>query len=68
MRIDPSPNENEYAGGAHHIRYEKMPEGWRLDHTWGSPVHGWIPICNGKSMLAGGRKGLLRYKEGGIDV
>jgi len=42
-------------------RFEEMPEGWRFDKTWGSPDHGWVPICNGKSLLNGGRKGLLKW-------
>jgi len=37
-----------------------MPPGWRLDKTWGSPEHGWEPIHNGKSLLNGGKKGLLK--------
>lgn len=43
-------------------KYDDMPEGWRIDTSWGSPEHGWTPICNGKSMLNGGKKGLLRRK------
>lgn len=42
-------------------KFNEMPRGWKLDTTWGSPEHGWTPICNGKSMLNGGEKGLLRY-------
>jgi len=47
----------------HLQRFEKMPEGWRYDTTFGSPVSGYAPICNGKSMLNGGRKGLLRRQK-----
>ena len=47
-------------------RFEEMPDGWRLDRTWGSPEHGWVPICNGKSLLNGGRKGLLRWSDPGV--
>jgi hypothetical protein len=45
---------------AHLPRFEEMPEGWRLDPTWGSPVFGYVPICDGRSILNGGRKGLLK--------
>ena len=31
-----------------------------MDKTWGSPDHGWLPICDGKSLLNGGKKGLLK--------
>jgi len=41
-------------------RFDALPNGWKLDRSWGSPEHGWEPICNGKSMMNGGRKGLLR--------
>ena len=44
-------------------RFETMPDGWRLDSTWGSPVPGYAPICDGVSRLRGGRKGLLRIAE-----
>jgi hypothetical protein len=41
-------------------KFDEMPDGWRIDKTWGSPEWGWTPISNGKSLLNGGRKGLLR--------
>lgn len=41
-------------------RFETMPDGWSIDKTWGSPEYGWQPIHNGRSVLNGGRKGLLR--------
>ena len=31
--------------------------------SFGSPEHGFIPICNGKSIVNGGKKGLLRSNE-----
>ena len=44
-------------------RFHALPEGWKLDGSWGSPEHGWSPICNGKSLLNGGRKGLLKVEK-----
>ena len=47
-------------------KYDDMPEGWRIDTSWGSPEHGYAPICNGKSMLNGGKKGLLLRNVGPV--
>ena len=44
-------------------QFEVMPDGWRLDTSWGSPVSGYAPICDGVSRLRGGRKGLLKIAE-----
>jgi hypothetical protein len=44
-------------------RFHALPDGWRLDRSWGSPEYGWEPICNGKSMINGGRKGLLKVEK-----
>lgn len=52
-------NMNDWS---HLERFEQMPEGWQIDKTWGSPLHGYVPISNGKSRLKGGRKGLLKVK------
>jgi hypothetical protein len=41
-------------------RFDEMPDGWKVDRSWGSPECGWMPICDGISVLKGGRKGLLR--------
>ena len=54
MKVDTYP---------HLERFDNMPEGWRYDTTFGSPVFGYATICNGKSMLNGGRKGLLRRQK-----
>ena len=43
-------------------RFETMPDGWQIDKSWGSPECGWQPIHNGRSVLSGGRKGLLRVQ------
>ena len=42
---------------------EEMPDGWREDKTVGSPLSGHIVISNGKSILNGGQRALLRIKE-----
>lgn len=39
---------------------EEMPSGWVLDKTAGSPLFGYIFATNGKSMLNGGKRALLR--------
>jgi hypothetical protein len=44
-------------------RFDVLPDGWKPDRSWGSPEHGWEPICNGKSMMNGGRKGLLKVEK-----
>lgn len=41
-------------------RFETMPVGWRFDNTWGSPIYGFVTICSEKSVLNGGKKGLLK--------
>jgi hypothetical protein len=41
-------------------KYDIMPHGWKIDPTFGSPEHGYLPICNGKSLINGGEKGLLK--------
>src|SRR5690606_26220641 len=44
-------------------RFDSLPAGWKLDRSWGSPEYGWEPICNGRSLLNGGRKGLLKVEK-----
>jgi len=39
---------------------EEMPEGWKLDKTAGSPLFGYAFVTNGKSILNGGKRALLR--------
>jgi len=43
-------------------RYEQMPDGWQIDRYTGSPEHGWIVIHNGKNMIQGGKRALLRWQ------
>jgi hypothetical protein len=43
--------------------YEEIPDGWHIDKTAGSPLHGYEFIING-SPLKGGKRALARvYKE-----
>ena len=39
---------------------EKMPDGWKIDKTVGSPLHGYSFISDGKSIINGGKRALLR--------
>ena len=43
--------------------FDVMPDGWMADKSWGSPRGRWTPIHNGKSVLKGGRKGVLKFVE-----
>lgn len=42
---------------------EVMPEGWSVDKTAGSPLHGYSFVTNGKSPLNGQQRALLRVLE-----
>ena len=51
----------EYKGW---LCYEEIPDGWHIDKTAGSPLHGYEFITNGKSVLNGGKRALARvYKQ-----
>lgn len=39
---------------------EKIPDGWKIDKTAGSPLHGYSFISDGKSIINGGKRALLR--------
>lgn len=39
---------------------EEMPDGWKIDKTAGSPLHGYSFISDGKSIINGGKRALLR--------
>lgn len=39
---------------------EEMPDGWKIDKTAGSPLHGYCFVSDGKSILNGGKRALLR--------
>lgn len=42
---------------------ETMPEGWKLDKTAGSPLFGYSFVTNGKSVLNGQLRALLRVVQ-----
>jgi len=39
---------------------EKLPEGWKIDKTAGSPVHGYDFCTNGKSVFNGQKRALVK--------
>ena len=41
---------------------ETLPEGWVIDKYCGSPLHGFDFCTNGKSILNGGKRALVRVK------
>jgi hypothetical protein len=42
---------------------EKLPQGWAIDKTAGTPLNGYIFITNGKSVLNGQERALLRVNK-----
>jgi hypothetical protein len=40
--------------------YEVLPIGWKVDNHCGSPLHGFDFCTNGKSILNGGKRALVR--------
>lgn len=38
---------------------ETMPDGWQIDKSAGSPLHGYVFVTNGKSVLNGQKRALL---------
>lgn len=42
---------------------DSMPSGWMIDKTCGSPLYGYVFIINGRSILRGGKRALLRVKK-----
>lgn len=45
------------------LLFDNMPKGWKLDKTCGSPLAGYLFINNGKSILNGGKRALLRVRQ-----
>lgn len=39
---------------------ETLPEGWAIDKYCGSPLYGFVFCTNGKSILNGGKRALVR--------
>jgi hypothetical protein len=42
---------------------EKMPDGWKVDKTVGSPLFGHVFITNGKSVINGQKRALLKVEK-----
>ncbi len=40
--------------------FDELPDGWRFDKTAGSPVCGYSFATDGKSVLRGGKRALVR--------
>ena len=40
--------------------YEVLPRGWKIDSSCGSPLHGFDFCTDGKSVLNGGKRALVR--------
>ena len=39
---------------------DQLPDGWQIDETVGTPVHGCVFVTNGKSVINGQKRALLR--------
>lgn len=49
--------------------YDYLPYGWQIDNTCGSPLNGYDFCTNGKSVLNGGKRALVRtIKKGDPSV
>lgn len=42
---------------------EKLPDGWEIDKTTGSPLYLHVWVTNGKSVLNGGKRALLKIHK-----
>lgn len=42
------------------ILFETLPKGWKVDKTVGSPLAGYVFCTNGKSVLRGQQRGLVK--------
>jgi hypothetical protein len=43
--------------------FDDMPSGWTIDKTCGSPLAGYAFINNGRSILRGGKRALIRVRK-----
>jgi len=41
---------------------DELPDGWRVENSAGSPLFGYVFISDGKSILNGGKRALLKIK------
>lgn len=48
--------------------FEDMPNGWRIDKTCGSPLAGYVFISDGKSIINGGKRALLRVRKAQMQI
>lgn len=46
---------------------DELPEGWKLDPTCGSPLTGYEYCRDGKSVLFGGKRALVKVKDIEVD-
>jgi len=42
---------------------DKLPDNWKIDKTCGSPLYGYEFCTDGKSILNGGKRALVRIKK-----
>ena len=42
---------------------EELPQGWAIDKTAGTPLNGYVFITNGKSVLNGQERALLKVNK-----
>ena len=55
-----------HSGSGSNLKYrdweilETLPEGWVIDKYCGSPLYGFVFCTNGKSILNGGKRALVR--------
>lgn len=47
--------------------FEVLPKGWKLDNSCGSPLHGYDFCTDGKSILNGGKRALVKSNKKGIN-
>lgn len=42
---------------------DELPDGWKFDKTVGSPVHGYVFATDGKSVINGQKRALVRSSQ-----
>ena len=48
--------------------YEVLPKGWKIDNSCGSPLHGYDFCTDGKSILNGGKRALVKSIRKGDEI
>lgn len=46
--------------------FEVLPKGWKIDNSCGSPLYGYDFCIDGKSILNGGKRGLVKTVRKGL--